>query len=132
MTKLDAKRYRAISAYAGEWLLAAPFRKFSVDEAAELAPTGCAVYIVDDAFGDVDYVGSVCRVAEADGTLRRLSEHLRDPLKRQRWHRITVIALRRNTPLQIVRDIEAAIGADLLPKRNRRLPPLLRSNVDDD
>jgi hypothetical protein len=92
---------------------------------ADLAPTGCAVYIVDDAFGEVDYVGSICRQAGRGGALERISEHLRDPSKRQRWDRFAVVSLRPETPLEVVRGIEAAIGADLVPKRNQRLPRLL-------
>jgi hypothetical protein len=91
----------------------------------ELAPTGCAVYIVEDAFGEVDYVGSVCRAAEVRGARKRLTEHLREPKKRQRWHRVTVVSLRSDTPVDVVRAVEAAVGADLLPKTNRRLPRLL-------
>jgi hypothetical protein len=125
MTRLDAKRYRAVSAYAGHWKVAAPFQKFHVDEVAELAPTGCAVYIIEDALGEVDYVGSVCRATEARGVLKRLHEHLRDPEKRRRWHRIAVVSLRPDTPLKVVRSVEAAIGADLVPKKSQRLPRLL-------
>jgi hypothetical protein len=125
VTTLDARRYRAVSAYAGEWLIATPFRRMPVDEVGELALTGCAVYIVDDAFGEVDYVGSVCRAAATGGARKRLSEHLRDPRKRQRWSRFAVVSLRPDTPLAVVRAVEAAIGADLLPKTNQRLPRLL-------
>lgn len=125
MTRLDERRYRAVSAYAGAWKVDSPYRKYHVDEVGELAPTGCAVYIVEDALGEVDYVGSVCRSAESRGALKRLGEHLRDPEKRRRWHRIAVVSLRADTPLEVVRSVEAAIGADLLPKKNQRLPRLI-------
>lgn len=123
MSRLDAKRYRATAKYAGEWLVETPFRRLPVDEPDELPTMGCAIYIVEDALGEIDYVGSVCR--KDRGAEKRLREHLRNPRKRKRWHTVAVIPLHPETPLEAVRSIEAAVGADLLPKNTRRLPRLI-------
>lgn len=96
-----------------------------VDELDDLPDGGCAVYIICDGLGRVQYVGSVCRPDNADGVARRLSEHLRNRLKRQTWQSAAVLWLRSETPLEVVRSVEGAVGSDLLPLGNRRLPRLL-------
>lgn len=126
MSSLDAARFRALERYAGEWLVPRPFRRWMVDEVADLPEGGCAVYIVSDGLRDVQYVGSVHRPNHPTGVARRLAEHLRDPAKRQRWHAVSVIWLRDETPAEVVRRVEGAVGSDLFPLANRRLPALLR------
>jgi hypothetical protein len=124
-SSLDSVRFTSLKRYAGEWILDRPYKGWPVDDLGDLPPGGCAVYVVRDAFGHVDYVGSVCRPGNARGAAVRIREHLRNPLKRARWHSVTFLWLRDDTPAETILAIEGAVGADLMPPSTQRLPRLL-------
>lgn len=116
---MNLTTYRVLCAYAGPalssphpWPVSAVV-PFPVKAAA-------AVYVIEDDAGRCCYVGSVCR---GPGALAdRLAEHLDDPYKRARWHRVWIIPLRLDTAVHEVRRIEGVVGAHLGPYLSRRLP----------
>lgn len=120
---MTRKRYRAIAAYAGEWLVEPLPGSRPVDEATGLAAS-TAVYVVCDALERIRYVGSVRRPRLVGGLAARLREHLRDPVTRLTWHTVWVLPLRDETPVGVVRQLEGAVGIDLQPLGNQRLPKI--------
>lgn len=123
MSTMNTVRYRSLCRYAGEWLDAPVARSFGVDELAEI--TACSgVYIVCEPLERVQYVGSVHRPATLTGVADRLREHLREGHKRLSWKSVWVLPLVSATPREVVRSIEACVGADLAPPGEGRLPRL--------
>src|SRR4051812_2498930 len=121
MSTMDAARYRAVCRYAGEWLGKPIPRAWPIDEIDEvILSTG--VYVVCEPLERVQYVGSVRRPDDAAGVRRRIREHLREGHKRILWKTIWFVPLRPETPVNVVRDIEGCIGADLEPLGGDRLP----------
>jgi hypothetical protein len=118
---MNRKRYHAIAAYAGEWLDQPLPGARPVDEVADLAMS-TGVYVVCDALERVRYVGSVRRPQIISGLDTRLREHLRDPVKRLTWHTVWVVPLHDETPIEVVRRLEGAVGMDLRPLSSQRLP----------
>jgi hypothetical protein len=82
-----------------------------------LPASGPAVYIVSSAENDVAYVGST-----VSGALGRISSHLREPVKSERWRSVWIVHLIRHTPEPAVRRVEGRIGERLKPVGNKRLP----------
>jgi len=116
---MNSTVYQVLCSYAGSTLLwshpwpvpaALPFPIHAT----------AAVYVVLDDGGRCCYVGSVCR--GSGGLADRLSEHLRDPAKRVRWHAVWVLPLQPGTSTPEVRRIEGVVGAHLGPHGSRRLP----------
>jgi hypothetical protein len=96
---------------------------FEVDELKEVRASA-AIYIVTDALERTVYVGSVCRAGRSGAVALRVREHRRNPIKRLIWHAVWVLPLVDETPVHVVRRIEGAVGADLTPRLNRRLPAI--------
>jgi hypothetical protein len=124
MISLDRGRYAGLTSYAGGWLSEHVPRPFPVDQLDHL-DVASGVYVVEDALDRVRYVGSVCRPGNSRGIACRLREHLRDPGKRLTWHHVWVVPLREDTPRRIVRAVEGAVGAELTPVGNLRLPSIV-------
>src|SRR5438128_12601820 len=120
---MNPERYYAISAYAGEWLDKPLPGPRLVDETNDLT-VSTGVYIVCDALERVRYVGSVRRPQRVAGVAARLREHLRDSLKHLTWHTVWVVPLRDETPVDVVRRLEGAVGTDLQPLGSQRLPKI--------
>jgi hypothetical protein len=120
---LDRNRFNAIARYAGEWLTEPLPQPVPIDELDHLVASS-GVYVVQDALERVRYVGSVSRPGQARGVANRLREHLREPLKKMTWHCVWVLPLRDDTPREVVRRIEGAVGVDLAPISGRRLPAI--------
>lgn len=85
---------------------------------------GSAVYVVCTEWDEVLYVGSVHRPLDARGIARRLSEHMRDPLKRMHWGRLWLLPIKEDADLTWVRAYEGLVGTELAPGWNERLPRL--------
>jgi hypothetical protein len=120
---VNRARYNAIASYAGAWLTEQIPRPRPVDEVEDL-PVSSGVYVICDALERVCYVGSICRPGQIRGLARRLREHLQEPLKRMTWHTVWVVPLRDDTPVDVVRRVEGAVGSDLRPTRCHRLPKI--------
>jgi hypothetical protein len=120
---MSPTRYRAISRYAGEWLDTPLPRAFPIDEIDAIRVCS-GVYVVCEPLERVQYVGSVCRPESVAGISERLREHLREGHKRLNWKTVWVLPLKRDTPVSVVRSVEACVGADLGPLGGDRLPRL--------
>jgi hypothetical protein len=123
MSTMNTARYRAICRYAGEWLDRPLPRAIPLDEITTITATS-GVYVVCEPLGRVQYVGSVCRPDRTSGVAGRLREHLREGHKRLGWKTVWVVPLKPETPVEIVRSVEACVGVDLEPRGKNRLPAL--------
>jgi hypothetical protein len=120
---MDRVRYRAICRYAGAWLDEPLPRRIALDQLDEITARS-GVYVVCEPQERVQYVGSVCRPRTPGAVARRLREHLQEGHKRLGWKWVWVVPLKLETPLPVVRSVEACIGADLAPRSRNRLPKL--------
>lgn len=120
---MDATRYNSLRRLAGAHAAMPLPDRFPIDELGSVRASA-AVYLVTDALDRIVYVGSVFRPGKPSAISARVREHLRNPVKRLVWHWVWVLPLAENTPERIVRLIEGAVGADLTPTLNHRLPAI--------
>lgn len=123
MSCMDTTRYRALCRYAGDWLGDPTPRSFALDKLDEIRACS-GVYVVCEPLERVQYVGSVHRPMSSCGVADRLREHLREGNKRLSWKTVWVVPLVAETPREVVRSVEACVGADLSPLGGNRLPRL--------
>jgi hypothetical protein len=123
MSTMSRTRYRSLCRYAGEWINGPVERSFALDDLDSIVACS-GIYVVCEPLERVQYVGSVCRPASRAGVADRLREHLREGHKRLRWKTVWVVPLKTETPLNVVRSIEACVGRDLDPIGGGRLPAL--------
>jgi hypothetical protein len=122
MSTMSPTRYRSICRHARGWLDAPLPHAIPVDEVASIS-SGTGVYVVCEPLERVQYVGSVARPGRP-GIYLRLREHLREGHKRLNWKSVWIVPLVPETPVPVVRLIEACIGAELDPLGQGRLPRL--------
>lgn len=115
--------YRALAAYAGEWLLCSRPDPIHIGEGEEIPDFATAVYVALGLQSEVLYVGSVRRV-NPRAVKARVSEHLAKRDRFENWNLLYVVPLRPETPLTAVRTIEGRIGQHLGPTSSRALPRL--------
>jgi hypothetical protein len=120
---MTAARYRAICRYAGDWLDEPVPRAVPLDE-IDAVTARSGVYVICEPLERVQYVGSVCRPNRPRGVASRLREHLRDKHKGLGWKTVWIVPLKPETPVAVVRSVEACVGADLGPLGGDRLPRL--------
>jgi hypothetical protein len=116
---VNSELYRSAWLLAGQWRGAYDPTPYVLigGYIAALPAAGPAVYVACGADNGVAYVGST-----VSGTLGRISTHLREPVKAERWRILWVVGLRADTPELAVRRIEGRVGDWLAPVGNRRLP----------
>lgn len=83
-------------------------------------PGGVGVYVACDPMGNVQYVGSVLRPHDDLGVVHRIQAHPVDRWKE--WYWFWFVPLADDTPLWIVRAVEAHAIARLTPIQNRSRP----------
>lgn len=74
-----------------------------------------AVYIAWDVHGRCRYVGSVRRPQDATAVRDRMREHLRQPDRRAAWYAVTVLPVRRDVSLEVIRRFEGWVALALNP-----------------
>ncbi|MCU1676538.1 MAG: hypothetical protein JWM93_1296 [Frankiales bacterium] len=123
MSTMNATRYRSLYRYAGAWLGDVAPRSVALDELESISARS-GIYVVCEPLERVQYVGSVRRPNSVAGVADRLREHLREGHKRLTWKTVWVLPLKPETPVPVVRSIEACVGADVGPLGGDRLPRL--------
>lgn len=130
-TVLTPSLWQAMSDRAGKWRLRHDPRAHLIAALRHVDASRC-VYVPLTATQRpvgafvIDYVGSAARAHPRAAWQRVVGEHQLAHLDRKRdWDRVMVLALKPETPLPLVRIIEAAV-ADLCgrPPRCSRLPQL--------
>jgi len=81
-----------------------------------------AVYITWDTHGSCRYVGSVRRPGSRAGVRERLGEHLRIVERRGRWYAVTVLPVRADLGLEVVRECEGIVARRLCPAEGSAHP----------
>jgi hypothetical protein len=91
-----------------------------------------AVYITWDTHGRCRYVGSVRRPHSRAAVRARLAEHLRAVERRGTWYAATVLPVRADLSLEVVRQCEGIIARRLAPVDGSAhpVPSALRSLSD--
>jgi hypothetical protein len=74
-----------------------------------------AVYITWDTHGRCRYVGSVRRPRSPAAVRARLTEHLRTVERRGTWYAVTVLPVRVDLSLEVVRQCEGIVARRLSP-----------------
>jgi hypothetical protein len=74
-----------------------------------------AVYITWDTHGRCRYVGSVRRPRSRAAVRARLAEHLRTAERRGTWYAVTVLPVRADLSLEVVRQCEGIVARRLSP-----------------
>ena len=74
-----------------------------------------AVYITWDTHGRCRYVGSVRRPRSPAAVRARLAEHLRVVERRGTWYAVTVLPVRADLSLEVVRHCEGIVARSLSP-----------------
>lgn len=74
-----------------------------------------AVYITWDTHGRCRYVGSVHRPRSPAAVRARLAEHLRIVERRGTWYAVTVLPVRADLSLEVVRQCEGIVARHLSP-----------------
>lgn len=74
-----------------------------------------AVYITWDTHGRCRYVGSVRRPRSRAAVRARLAEHLRTVERRGTWYAVTVLPVRADLRLEVVRQCEGIVARRLSP-----------------
>ncbi|MGY2873455.1 hypothetical protein ACVW00_000645 [Marmoricola sp. URHA0025 HA25] len=75
-----------------------------------------AVYVTWDLRGRCLYVGSVRRSRSRAAARDRLREHLRDPERLASWYAVSVLPLRLDLGLEVVRLCEGWVAGELRPR----------------
>lgn len=81
-----------------------------------------AVYITWDAHGRCRYVGSVRRPGAPAAVRERLREHLRVIERRGRWYAVTVLPIRVELGLEVVRQCEGIVARRVCPAEGAAHP----------
>ena len=110
---MTPRHYMALVIHAGDDLLRPTPRPYLLDSDT-LPDVEAAVYIVEGRDGTVLYVGSTRRPG-ASALRDRIAEHLREPAKAARWHRLYVLPLMADTSPEAVRLLEGLVALDLRP-----------------
>ena len=89
-------------------------------------PTGprSAVYIAWDTHGQCLYVGSVRRHTSSAAVRDRIREHLANDDRRARWYAVTILPLRAEIKLEIVRLCEGWVAHRLRPRDGHAHPAI--------
>src|SRR5690349_4012234 len=115
MPKMSDDLYWVVCALAGEWrrgFLPEPVNLHSASP--WFPPVDKAIYIACDRRGEIAYVGKVARGGGV-AIAARVREHVRNPAKASTWAHLYVVPLRRDTPANIVLQLEGEIGRRLRP-----------------
>ena len=87
-----------------------------------LPPLGHGVYVVLDTTGACAYVGKVCSDKDSSRLVTRVSEHLRDPVKREYFDCLYFFPVRAQTSNARVEWFEGWVSRHLRPNQGRRSP----------
>lgn len=91
-----------------------------------------AVYITWDTHGTCRYVGSVRRLGARAAVRVRLAEHLRIAERRGRWYAVTVMPVRADLGLDVLRECEGIVARRLCPAEGSAHPvPSVERSLTD-